>query len=83
MYNWQNCEIKNEIEDISSDQWTPAEFTCLLSLWGVESVQPKIKGLYQNKSVYEDISAMSAGVRGFKRLWLQCHSLTLVYKEAS
>lgn len=57
MHNWQNYEIKSEMADDGSGQWTPAEVTCLLSLWGEDSMQARIKGLYQNKSIDKDISA--------------------------
>ena len=44
------------IEDEGYTQWSNAEVSCLLSLWGEETVQAKMQGCYRNKSVFEDIS---------------------------
>uniref|UniRef100_A0A8C7Y6B5 Myb/SANT-like DNA-binding domain-containing protein n=1 Tax=Oryzias sinensis TaxID=183150 RepID=A0A8C7Y6B5_9TELE len=53
-------------------------------LWGDETVQAKLQGCYQNKSLYEDISR-DMGKHGFKRSWLQCQgkikSLKSKYKS--
>lgn len=38
-------------EDKNPGQWSTTEVTRLLSLWGEQSVQDKIKGSYRNKSV--------------------------------
>lgn len=72
------------MEDENTGQWSTAEVICLISLWGEQSVQDKIKGSYRNKSVFEDLSAAMAE-QGFKRSWLQCQrkikSLKSKYKE--
>uniref|UniRef100_A0A3B3IG73 Myb/SANT-like DNA-binding domain-containing protein n=1 Tax=Oryzias latipes TaxID=8090 RepID=A0A3B3IG73_ORYLA len=59
------------MEDEGYTQWSNAEVSCLLSLWGDETVQAKLQGCYRNKSLYEDISR-DMGKHGFKRSWLQC-----------
>uniref|UniRef100_A0A3P9JJV0 Myb/SANT-like DNA-binding domain-containing protein n=1 Tax=Oryzias latipes TaxID=8090 RepID=A0A3P9JJV0_ORYLA len=72
------------MEDKGHTQWSNAEVSCLLSLWGDETVQAKLQGCYRNKSLYEDISR-DMGRHGFKRSWLQCQrkikSLKSKYKS--
>ncbi|KAL0149633.1 hypothetical protein M9458_055160 [Cirrhinus mrigala] len=72
------------MEEESVGQWSAPEIAYLLTLWGEESVQDKIKGSYRNKSVFEDISAAMAE-KGYRRSWLQCQrkvkALKSKYKE--
>ncbi|CAM4569479.1 unnamed protein product [Leuciscus chuanchicus] len=72
------------MEEENAGQWSMAEVIYLLTLWGEESVQDKIKGSYRNISVFEDISAAMAE-QGYRRSWLQCQrkmkSLKSKYKE--
>jgi len=44
------------MEDEGYTQWSNAKVSCLLSLWGEETVQAKMQGCYRNKSVFKDIS---------------------------
>uniref|UniRef100_A0A8C2B7V8 Myb/SANT-like DNA-binding domain-containing protein n=1 Tax=Cyprinus carpio TaxID=7962 RepID=A0A8C2B7V8_CYPCA len=70
------------MEEDSAGQWSMAEVTCLLTLWGEESVQDKIKVSYRNKSVFKDISA-AMSEQGYRHSWLQrkVKSLKSKYKE--
>lgn len=51
--------------------WSNAEVSCLVSLWGEDTVQGKKQGCDRNKSVFEDIADEMVR-RGFMGLWLQC-----------
>jgi len=49
---------KGNMEEENAGQWSTAEVACLLTLWGEQSVQDKIKGSYRNKSVFKDITCV-------------------------
>ncbi|XP_025767851.1 trihelix transcription factor GTL2-like [Oreochromis niloticus] len=68
-----------------ASQWTETEVAELISIWGDNSIQAKLEGLYRNRAVFECI-AKEMIERGHRRTWLQCQrkikSLRAKFKEA-
>ncbi len=44
-----------DMEDINN-QWTDAEMSCLLALWGESSEEAKLEGSYKNETIYQGIT---------------------------
>jgi hypothetical protein len=54
--------------------WSEEECLALLSAWGDEEIQKKLRGTHKNSDVYKKMSCMMKKSGGFDRDWILCRT---------